>query len=81
MMLALKILAGILLLVGFGIVLEAKYLVKRFNLDQKVEVKFEHDMNEEEMAQYKFTKATVNVKMYGMLIDLPGIILTLIAFK
>ena len=80
-MLALKIMAGVFLLAGFGTVLEAKNLVKRFGLDQKTDVKFEHEMDDEEIAQYKLTKATVNVKMYGMLIVLPGIILTLIAFR
>ena len=80
-MLALKIIAGLFLISGFCVVLAAKSLVKKFMLEEKVEVKFEHEMNEEEMAQYKFMKATVNVKIYGMLIALPGIILTLVAFK
>ena len=80
-MLALKIMAGVFLITGFGTVLEAKNLSKRFNMDQKVNVNFEHEMNEEEMAQYKQTKAAVNLKMYGMMIALPGVILTLIAFK
>jgi hypothetical protein len=80
-MLILKIIAVVLLLAGFGTVLEAKNLVKKFNTEQDVKVTFEHEMNEEEMAQYKLTKATVNMKMFGMLIALPGIILTLFAFK
>ena len=80
-MLALKIMAGILLIAGFVTVLGSKSLVKRFNLDQKVDVKFAHEMNEEEITQYKITKASVDVKMAGMLIALPGIIITLIAFK
>lgn len=80
-MLTLKIIAGVFLLAGFGTILEAKNLVKRFNMDQKTNVEFEHEMDEEEIAQYKLTKATVNVKMYGMMIVLPGIILTLITFK
>lgn len=80
-MLVLKIIAGVLLLTGFGTVLEAKNLVKRFNLDKNVTVKFEHEMDEEERAEYMNMKATINVKMMGMLIALPGIILTLIAFK
>ena len=80
-MLALKIMAGLFLIAGFCVVLAAKNLVKKFKLEEKVEIKFEHEMNEEEMAQYKFMKATVNVKIYGMLVALPGIILTLVAFK
>jgi len=80
-MLALKIIAGIILLIGFGTVLGAKNLVKRFNLNQKVSVNFENEMNEEEIAQYRQNKAIVNVKLVGMLIALPGIVLTLIVFR
>ena len=80
-MLILKIIAVVLLVAGFGTVLEAKNLVKKINMEQKVKVTFEHEMDEKEMAEYKLTKATVNMKMYGMLIALPGIILTLVAFK
>lgn len=80
-MLALKIIAGVILLIGFGTVLGAKNLVKRFDLDQKVSVNFENEMNEEEIAQYRQNKAIVNIKLVGMLIALPGIVLTLIVFK
>jgi len=80
-MLALKIIAGVILIAGFGTVLGAKNIVKSFNLDQKAEVNFENEMNEEEIAQYKVDKAIVNIKTIGMLIALPGIVLTLIAFK
>lgn len=80
-MTALKIIAGIILLIGFGTVLGAKNLVKRFNLDQKSSVNFENEMNEEEIEQYKQNKAIVNVKLVGMLIALPGIVLTLIVFR
>lgn len=80
-MLILKILAVVLLLAGFGTVLEAKTLVRKFKMDQNAKANFEHEMSDEELAQYKLTKATVNVKMIGMLIALPGIILTLLTFK
>lgn len=80
-MLALKIMAGIFLIAGFGTVLEAKLIVKKMKLDQKVSVNFENEMDDEEEAQYKRDKAMINVKMTGMLIALPGLILTLIAFK
>ncbi len=78
---ALKILAGIILFTGFGIVLCAKNLVMRFNLVQKTDVNYENEMDEEEIARYRLYKATVNVKMVGMLIAIPGIVLTLIVFK
>lgn len=80
-MLALKILAGIILVTGFLTVLEAKKLVQRFGLDKKVSIRYEDEMDEEEAQDYRLVKATVNVKMIGMLIALPGIILTLVVFK
>lgn len=80
-MLILKIIAVVLLVAGFGTVLEAKNLAVKFKTVENTKITFEHEMNEEEMADYKLTKATVNMKMLGMLIALPGIILTLVAFK
>ncbi len=80
-MLILKILAVALLLAGFGTVLGARSLVEKFNTVQNTKVTFEHEMDEKELEDYKLTKATVNMKMCGMLIALPGIILILIAFK
>jgi flagellar biosynthesis protein FliR len=80
-MLILKIIAVVLLLAGFGTALEAKYLVKKFNTVQNTKVTFEHEMDEKELEEYKLTKAMVNMKMCGLLIALPGIILTLVAFK
>ena len=80
-MLILKIIAVVLLVAGFGTVLEAKNLVKKFNTAPNTKVTFEHEMDEKELEEYKLTKATVNMKMCGMLIALPGIILTLVAFK
>lgn len=80
-MLALKILAGVFLLAGFLTILEAKKLVQRLRLDKKVKISGEHEMNEEDAQDYRLVKATVSVKMIGMLIVLPGLILSLIAFK
>lgn len=59
----------------------AKSLVSRFNLDRNTKCDFEHEMNEEELKQYCFNKTVVNLKMLGMLIALPGIILLVVAFK
>lgn len=81
MMLALKIIAGIILIVGFATVLGAKNLVKKFNLDKNVTINIESEMDEEEEQEYRLLKATVNMKLYGMLIALPGLIITLIAFR
>ncbi len=80
-MLALKILAGLILAAGFALVLTAKNIVKRFGLDKKVKLENEEEMDEEDINDYKTLKATVNIKLWGMLIALPGLILTLIVFK
>jgi len=80
-MIILKILAFAFLLAGFGMVFGAKNLVRKFNMDEKARCNFEHEMDEEELKQYKFNKAAVNTKMMGMLVALPGLILILIAFK
>lgn len=80
-MLALKILAFLFLITGFGMVFNARNLVRRFNLDHNTKCNFEHEMNEEELKQYKFDKASVNLKMIGLLVSIPGLILILITFK
>ena len=80
-MLALKIIAGVFLITGFGTIIGARNLVKKFKVDERVQANFENEMDEEETLQYKFNKALVNVKIIGMVITIPGIILTLIAFR
>lgn len=80
-MLILKILGFLFLIAGFGTVFSAKSLVRKYNLDNNTKCDFEHEMNEEELKQYKFDKASVNLKMAGMLVSIPGLVLVLIAFK
>lgn len=76
-----KILAGVILITGFATVLGARNLVQKFGLDKKVTINNESEFDADEAQDYRFVKATVSVKMYGMLIALPGLILTLIAFR
>lgn len=80
-MLALIILAGFLIASGLIMVAAAKQIVKRYGLDKKVVLEHETELDEEEIDEYKTLKATVNVKLCGMLVFLPGIILLLIALK
>ena len=80
-MLMLKVFGFLFLAAGFGTVFGAKKLVRKFNLDSNTKCDFEHEMTEEELKQYKFDKAAVNVKMYGMLVSIPGLVLTLMAFR
>ena len=69
------------LLAGFGIVFGAKSLVKKYGLDKKVNCNFEGELSEEEVQNYKLAKASVNLKMMGLLVSVPGLVLILLAFK
>ncbi|NJD04694.1 MAG: hypothetical protein FIA99_19315 [Ruminiclostridium sp.] len=80
-MLILKIVGFLFLIAGFGTVFGARYLARKFNLDKNAKCDFEHEMTEEELEKYKFDKATVNVKMIGMLVSIPGLILILMEFR
>jgi len=80
-MLILKIFSAIFLLAGFGTVFAAKSLVTRYGLDTRVGCDFENEMNDEEVKQYKFNRASVNLKMIGMIVSVPGIIMILLAYK
>ncbi len=80
-MLALKILAGLIIVTGFVTVIAAKKIALRFGLDKKVKMENENEMEAEEVDDYKLLMATVTVKRYGMLIALPGLVLTLIVFR
>ncbi|NLH96153.1 MAG: hypothetical protein GX477_02275 [Clostridiaceae bacterium] len=76
----LEILAGLIMAAGVIIVASAKNIVKKYGLDRKVVLGYESELDESEAEKYRMLKATVNVKLYGMLVFLPGVILLLIAF-
>jgi|GEM_PF-592292 len=80
-MLLLKILAGLIIITGFIMVLAAKSIVKKFGLDKKIKLDNETGIEPEEADDIRMLKATVNIKLYGMLVVLPGLVLTLIAFR
>ena len=67
-MLILKILAGLFLIAGLIMVAGAKKIAKRYGLDRKVILENESGMDEEELEEYKMLKATVNIKLYGMMV-------------
>lgn len=80
-LLILRILAFVFTIPGVFMVFASNWAVEKFNLVDKTQVEFEHEMNEEELRQYKFSKAVVNFKMLGMLVALPGFILIIIGFR
>lgn len=77
----LKVLAAVFLLSGFMTVFLARTLVTRFGLDRNAKCDFENEMGEDELKQYKFNKTVVNMKMLGMLIALPGVVLIVVVFR
>jgi len=81
MIIFLRILAFVFMVPGFITVFAARKIVERFELDKKTKVDATYEMDKEELIKYKYEKAVVNVKLLGMLICLPGVVLTFIAFR
>lgn len=77
----LKVIGFIFLIPGVLMVFASRWLVSKYRLDNNIKCDFENVFSEEELKEYKFNKAVVNLKMLGMLIALPGIALILIAFR
>lgn len=77
----LQIIGFIFLIPGVLLVFASRWLVRKYGLDNNVKCDFESEISEEDLKEYKFNKAVVNLKMLGMLIALPGIALILIAFR
>jgi hypothetical protein len=77
----LRILAFILVAMGAIAVYGAKAVVSKYELDKKVKVEFENEMTEEEITNYKTQRAVLNIKIAGMLIALPGLIIVLVFFR
>ncbi len=80
-LLILKALAFILIAAGCITVYAARLIVSKTKLDLKTKCEYAGEMNDEEISEYKFKRAVVNLKMIGMLIALPGIILIFFLFR
>ncbi|HOM01560.1 MAG TPA: hypothetical protein PLH43_01860 [Acetivibrio sp.] len=80
-MIFLKVLMLLSLVAGFATVFAAKAIVEKFKLNEKAKCDFEDEITEEEAEKYKFDKAVLSVKMTGMLIAFPGLILLLIIYR
>ena len=77
----LEILALVIMAVGFGIVFASKAIVKRFDLAKEQKCEHAAQMSEEEVEDYKFNKAMLRIKMMGLIVSIPGIIMLLISYK
>lgn len=77
----LEILSLAIMAVGFIIVYMSKAIVKKYNLAEKQTCEHEAEMTEEEVKDYKFTRAVFNIKILGLIITIPGLVLFLIYFR
>ncbi len=77
----LKVLAFILVAIGAVFIFGARTIVNRFKLNETQRCSYESEMKEEEIELYKTNKAVINIKMLGMIIALPGIVLILVVFR
>lgn len=80
-LLFLQIIGFVFLVPGALLVFASRWLVQKYELDKSVKCDFASEISEEDLKEYKYNKAVVNLKMLGMLIALPGIALILIAFR
>lgn len=75
------IVALIIMAIGFAVVIASKAIVKKFNLAEKQECKYADQMSEEELENYKSNKAMYNIKITGLVITIPGLVLLLLSTK
>ncbi len=78
---ALKILAFILIIIGAIIAYGAGFIVDRLKLSQRVSVADADMFDAEGLEKYKRMKAMSIVKLIGLIILLPGVILVFITFR
>lgn len=77
----LKELSILFLIAGFSTVYLAPLIVRKLALNEKVDCDHERELTEDELLKYKNDKAIINIKITGMLIALPGLVLLFIAFR
>ena len=77
----LEILGLVIMAVGFAMVLAARAIVKKFDLAKNQKCEHASEMSEEEVKDYKINKAMLRIKMMGLVVTIPGIIMLLISYK
>lgn len=78
---ALKILAFVLIIIGAAISYGARFIVDRLNLSLRVNVADAEAFDAEGLEKFKRMKAMSIVKLIGLVILLPGVILVFITFR
>ncbi|WP_313561428.1 hypothetical protein [Ruminiclostridium cellobioparum] len=76
-----EILSLVIIAIGFAVVYSAKLIVKKFQLAEKQKCVNASQMSEEEIQSYKLNKAVFNIKLMGLIISIPGLILFIISFR
>jgi hypothetical protein len=77
----LEILSLAIMVIGFVIVYMSKAIVKKYNLAEKQTCEHEAEMTEEEIKDYKYNKAVFNIKILGLIVSIPGLVLFIIYFR
>lgn len=75
---ALKIIGIVIFAAGAVMVYASRFIVRKFKLADKQGYESESSASEEDIRNYKTTKAVVSVKKMGMLTMLPGLVLILL---
>lgn len=71
----LSILALIIMAAGFAVVFSARLIVNKYALAEKQSCKYADELSEQEVEEYKINKAIYNIKLMGLIISVPGLVL------
>lgn len=77
----LRILGMLFMISGAGLNYLSKYLVTKLKLDVKANCDFYGELDESEISEYKFNKASLNIKVISMFVLLPGIFMLLYSYS
>ena len=81
MEIVLKTLLFTLLAAGSAVVFMADRIEKKFNMGKKESIKHSEEYDEKTLEDLKTQKAVIRVKLFGLVVLLPVIIIILIVFK
>lgn len=70
-----SILALIIMGIGFATVFLSRIIVNKFDLAKNQKCEYAEEMSQEEIEEYKINKAIFNIKITGLIISIPGIVL------
>lgn len=76
-----EILSLVIIAIGFAVVYSAKAIVGKFQLAEKQKCDNAHEMSEDEIQSYKNNKAIFQIKILGLIISIPGLLLFIISFR